>query len=150
MAGTNPSFDTDAFRSAIEFAMTMGAPNETEERVKFIFRSENVYDDDTSPTGNPYSWDATPVDTTGSDSEVIIPIAMEFVQRSSQSRDTSLGFMQPSHVRVFVMDTYIDQVRGASELEIDGNRYFIRSWAPPVGLFDFTLYEVLAEAVDES
>lgn len=149
MAGTNPNFDASAFRDAIEFAMTMGAPDAEEERVKFIFKSEKTYETaDTS--GNPYSWESTPTATTGSDTEVTVPIAMEFIERSSQSRDTSMGHLQPSHVQIYVMDTHIDDVQGATELEIDGDRYYIKSWSPPIGLFDFTLYPLLAEAQDES
>lgn len=142
-------FDIAAFRDAIGFAMNMGLPEAESERVTFIFHAQHTYENQ-DPAGNPYDWTA-PAETTEEEyREVQIPVAMEFISRVSQGRDTTMGFLLPSHVEIYIMDTHIDQVRDADELRIDGNTYKIISWPPPVGLFGFTLYPLTAEAIDES
>lgn len=147
-------FDSAAFRSAIAGVMTMSAPNDPTERVQFVFHPARTYENE-DPAGNPYSWDAAPATETGGDGAgnpryVEIPVAIEFVSRTSQARDTSLGYMLPSHVDLYILDTYIDEVQGADEVLIDGNLYNINAWYPPIGLFDVTLYSVTCEAIDES
>lgn len=153
MAGTTDpraaGFDAAAFRSGIELAMQMGAPDALTERVTFVFTAKNNFAQE-DPVGVPYDLTAAPVSTVGTDREVIVPVAMEFISRSSQARDTSLGYMLPSHVEIYIMDTHYDEVKDADHLLIDGNVYEIQAWLPPVGLFDFTLYSLLAEARDES
>lgn len=142
-------WDGAAFRSAIEFSMKMGVPESETERVKFVFNKQETFANE-DPTGNPYDWTAPAETVLAERREVEIPIAMEFISRISQGRDTSMGFLLPAHVEIYIMDTHIDEVRGADELIIDQARYRITAWPPPVGLFDFTLYPLMAEAVDES
>lgn len=141
-------FNAAQVRSALEFAMKMGMPEMSSERVRFVFRATHTYTRE-DPIGLPYEWDAAPATTVGEDREVEVPVAMEFVSRVSQGRDTSMGFILPAHVELYIMDTYINEVRDADEVFIDTNRYRIMSWPPPIGLFDFTLYPCLVEAVDE-
>lgn len=142
-------FDANAVRDAIGFAMQLGMPDNPTQRVKFIFEAKNNFTVE-DPTGNPYEWSATPSAEEQAYREVEVPVAMEFVSRSSQARDTSVGFLLPSHADIYIMDTHIDEVRGADYLMIDGNRYTIMAWYPPIGLFDFTLYPLAVEATDES
>lgn len=129
--------------------MKLGMPDNETERVKFIFKAQHTYAQE-DPTGNPYEWSAPPTSTVSEHREVEVPVAMEFISRTSQGRDTSMGYLLPSHVEIYIMDRHIDDVRGADELMVDGNVYKITAWPPPHALFDFTLYPVLAEAVDES
>jgi hypothetical protein len=142
-------FNSDVVRDALEFAMKMGMPDNAAERVKFIFKAQHTYANE-DPTGNPYEWSAPPTATISERREVEVPVAMEFISRTSQGRDTTMGHLLPSHVEIYILDTYIDDVRGADELMVDGNVYKITAWPPPHALFDFTLYPCLAEAVDES
>lgn len=140
-------FDAAVVRDAIGFAMKMGMPQVESERVKFVFLPTSTYDRQ-DPTGTPYEFTSEAEVVTGEYREVEVPVAMEFISRSSQGRDTSMGFIMPSHVEIYIMDEHIDLVREADAVLIDGGRYRIMSWPPPVGLFDFTLYPVLVEAVD--
>ena len=142
-------FDAAAVRDALTFAMRMGMPENEEERVKFVFKAQHTFAQQ-DPTGNPYEWGATPVTTEGAYREVEVPVAMEFIGRTSQGRDTSMGYLLPSHVDVYILDTYIDDVKDADEVLIDGNTYKIVAWPPPLALFDMTVYPVTLEAVDES
>lgn len=142
-------FDAAAVRSGLELAMKMGAPEIESERVKFVFFPVTTFSQQ-DPVGNPYEWTDTPATTVGEYREVEVPVAMEFIARASQARDTSMGYLLPSHIEVYIMDTYINDVRDADAVLIDGNRYTISAWPPPIGLFDFTLYPVILEAVDES
>lgn len=142
-------FNAAAVRDAVEFAMTMGAPESPQERVQFVFVAQKSYEK-ADASGNPYQWTAPVTRSVGEDRTVEVPVAMEFISRVSQARDTSVGYLLPSHVELYIMDTHIDQVREADHVLIDENKYQILSWMPPIGLFDFTLYPVLCEAVDES
>jgi hypothetical protein len=142
-------FDSAAFRDGIALAMQMGMPEIESERVTFIFKPKYTYENQ-DPEGNPYDWTTPAATEIGEYREVQIPVAMEFVARTSQGRDTSMGFLLPSHVEIYIMDTHINEVRDADELLIDGDLYRISAWPPPIGLFDFTLYPLLCEAVDES
>lgn len=143
-------FDAAKFRDAVSFAMSMGASNEPDSGVIFRFKADKTYTS-ADDTGLPYDWTATPQENpVPADVDVTVPVAMEFVARSSQARDTSMGHIQPSHVELTILDTYIDEVRGADEVLIDGNTYIIVDIAPPVGLFGVDVWSILAQAVDES
>jgi hypothetical protein len=142
-------FNADTVRDAIQFAMQLGMPDKTNERVKFVFEPVTTFDRQ-DPAGNPYEWTAPPATTTGEYREVEVPVAMEFISRTSQGRDTTMGYLLPSHVEIYIMDIHIDEVKDANYVLIDDDRYQITAWPPPIGLFDFTLYPALLEAVDES
>lgn len=144
-------FDAAAFRDAIEFTMSMAAPNAKAERLKFVIAAENTFStaDKTDPTGTPYDLTAKVEVVTEQQKEIEVPVAMEFESRSSQGRDTSLGYMQPSHAEVYILDTHYEKVKDADYALINGYRYDILNWNPPMGLFEVTIYSCLLEAQDQ-
>lgn len=156
MAGTTDSrasgFDATAFRDAIEFAQNMGIPEDTDQRIKFVFEEQVTYEssDKTDNTGTPYDLSADPAKVDSARSEVEVPVAFEFVARTSQGRDTPLGFILPSRIEAFILDTYIDDIKGADYALVNGQRYNISAWGPPQGLFEVTVYSVFLDANDQS
>lgn len=148
MAGTDPRFNATKFRDAIVFAMNMGLPSATSERATFKWLPVREFT--TKDRSNrPYDWTDAPV-TEEIHADVQIPVAVEYVARGSQSRDTAVGRMDPSAATLTVLDIHYPQIQGATQVEFDGNTYDIVFVAPPVGLFDVTVYQIHVAARDES
>lgn len=151
MAGTDSRFDAGAFRDAIRFAMTMGLPQATQERATFQWDTERIFP---SPDagGNPYDWTATPTSTT-TYPDVQIPVAVE-TPGSANRDDTTIGAFDVSKVVITILDDdFTDIVVGgvlANRVLLGETPYEIEYVGPPLGLFEVTVYQLYAKAVDES
>lgn len=142
-------FDADAFRDAIRFAMNMGLPNATNERVTFKWDVVSNYTS-ADPSGRPYVWTDTATTRVVTD-DVQIPAAVQFVARASAGEHGGpFGNIENPHVIVTILDEDYTLVQGARKIEFDGNLYIINFVAPPLGLFDVTIYQIYAAAEDES
>lgn len=148
MAGTNADFDAAAFRAAIRSAMDMGLPNATNERATFRWAVEKTFAT-ADPAGQPYTFNTAPASTVVRP-DVRIPVAVEFSARPAGSTDTSLGEFDTSRVIITILDEDYEQVEGANEVLLGGNAYDVQFVGPPLGLFSVTVYQVYAEARDES
>ena len=148
MAGTNPGFNAAAFRTAIIDAMTMGLPSETQDRATFRWNKERTFNT-VDPAGTPYDLTAAPLTDTTPD-DVLIPCAVEFSARPAGSLDTTVGEFDTSRVVITVLDEHYPQVEGADGVLLGQNTYEIQFVAPPIGLFEVTVYQVYAVARDES
>lgn len=152
MAGSNDDFDASAFREAIQFAMNMGLPSDTSERATFRWRTERSFDKADSG-GDPFSWDSSPTSET-SRSDVQLACAVEYVSRISASEDTNIGPFDPSRVVITLLDEQYDTLTQYGDFPdvvlLGGNEYEIKFVGPPVGLFEVTVYQVHAQARDES
>ena len=148
MAGSNPAFDAGAFRTAIRDAMNMGLPANVSERATFKWNVERTFNT-ADPAGNPYDWGTTPATTT-THPDVQIPVAVEYTSRASESGANAIGQFDPSRVTLTILDEDYALVEGANEVLLGGNSYLVRYVAPPLGLFEVTVYQVFAEARDES
>lgn len=148
MAGKDPRFNSKQFRDAITFAMKMGLPEDQSERITFRWTPNKVYDN-TDSGGNPWSWDVTPVDS-DERPDVQVPAAFEFSARPAGTLDTPLGQFDTSRITVTLLDQYFDLIRGADIMIFDDNIYEVAFVAPPIGLFDVTVYQIFGEARDES
>lgn len=148
MAGSNPNFSPAAFRTAIIDAMNMGLPVDPAERATFRWHKQQTFNT-VDPTGTPYDLTASPVtDTTPND--VQIPVAVEFSARPAGSLETSIGEFDTSRVIITVLDEHYPSIEGADEVILGGNTYDVNFVAPPVGLFECTIYTLYAVARDES
>ena len=152
MAGTDPGFDADAFRDAIRFAMSMGAPEDTTKRVTFRWTEQKSYTRADSG-GKPWNFNEVPVATEEYD-DVQVDCAVEFGARPASIRDTTIGQFDPSLVTVTVLDEQYEEIMANDVMPdlivIDGNEYEISFLEPPIGLFEVTVYRFVAEARDES
>lgn len=128
--------------------MNMGLPNATVERATFKWETVRTYTT-ADPAGNPYDYTATPAATV-THADVSIPVAVEFSARPAGSRDTSVGQFDASRAVITVLDEDYEQVEGADIVMLGENTYEIEFVGPPLGLFDVTIYQIYADARDES
>lgn len=143
------SFNADAFRSAIRFAMSMGLPEEESERITFRWRVERTYSNP-DPTGRPFSFSEEP-ETVDEHDDVQVPAAVRFSSRATGGiAGTGLGEIDTPRVEVTLLDVDYALVETADIIVFDGSEYEINFVKPPDGLFDVTVYTLYATAVDEA
>lgn len=142
------SFDADVFRSKIRDTMRMGLPSATPEAPIFRRHMERDFQID-DPARNPYDWTDAPTSTV-TYVDVQVPVAIEFSARPAGSLNTVLGEFDVSRAVITVLDVDYEQIRYADEVLLGGNRYRIQFTGPPIGLFSVTVFQMYAEAVDES
>lgn len=148
MAGKHPSFNAKEFREAITFAMNMGLPEDKKERITFRWTPNRVYEN-TDAGGNPWSWSSQPTSEEIKE-DVQVPAAVEFSARPAGSVDTPIGQFDTSRVIVTLLDVDFDKIQGADLFILDNNEYDVQFVGPPLGLFNVTVYQIFAEARDES
>lgn len=142
------AFDAAEFRDGVKFAMSMGLPDDTSERLTFRWKDDKTYTT-ADPTGKPYDYSDTPSRTVTKD-DVQITAGVKFISRATSSAGNAVARFESPRVEVTVLDEDYDSVADADEILLGGNTYFIEYWEPPTGLFDVTIYVVHASAVDES
>ena len=151
------AFNAVEFRDAIHFAMSMGLPGTTSERVTFQWVSEETYDS-ADTKGSPYDWTDTPSATTSATdvpASLTVPVAFEFFDAKSSSGETSMGDFDIGTLRITILDTEYTQITdmnlGLPDLVlVDGNTYTIDYFSPPIALFTVTVYTAFCSARDES
>jgi hypothetical protein len=147
---SNPNFgagfDAAEFRQAIKSTMQMGSPNAVAEKVTFRWPVQKTYSGRTDPSGKPYSLTATVVDETTNE-DVLIDCAVEYIDRTAVG--SPIGEFNNPRVLITILDEDFASVETATEVLIGGNTYNIQ-YSRPLGLFSVTVYEVFAQAVDES
>lgn len=139
-------FDAAAFRQAITSTMEMGLPQNEDERITFLWKTERSYSK-ADEKGNPYDFTATPLSVTVKD-PVQIPAAIEFASRRPDG--SPIGQFENPRVVATVLDTHFPSVDGANQALLGGNTYTIDFVEPPVGLGPVTIYRIWLTAVDES
>lgn len=150
MAGSNAGFDAAAFRTAIQFAMTMGMPEDAGEQGIFRWNPVPVapWDPTGADTNNlPLDW-AAEADSVTEHDPVTVPIAVEFTPAKGDG--TAMGRFDAGTVLITVLDADYADIIGANEVEFADAVYDIKFVAPPLGLFDVTIYQIYAQARDES
>lgn len=145
MAGTNASFNADKFRTAIRFAMTMGAPPAAGDQLSFHWNPTATTAAVKDGEGVPFDPSAAITRTTPP--PVTKPCAVEFLDAADQP--TPFGAVIPSKVTVILLDEDYDAVKDADYVVIGGDKY-VRSHEPPsVGLFDVGVHEIVYIAENE-
>lgn len=142
------AFDAAEFRDGIKFAMSMGLPEDESERLTFRWKVDRTYTT-SDPSGKPYDYSETPASSTQKD-DVQIVAGVKFVTRATSGSGTAVANFDSPRVVVTVLDDDYGSVSDADEIILGGNTYTIDYWEPPQGLFDVTIYNVHASAVDES
>lgn len=150
MAGSDPRFDADAFRTNIRFAMTMGLPNTVAERATFRWTVVRTFAKDDA-AGNPYNWESTAT-TTVANPDVQVECAVEFGNGGTDN--TNVGTFDAGLVTITVLDEEFALLTVgnvmADKVLLGGNTYDIDFVGPPLGLFDVTVYQIYCKAPDES
>lgn len=148
---TNPAFagfDAAAFRLAIRSTMTMAAPNATADRATFRWSPIKTFSPQ-DPAHNPYSFTEAPV-TNVTHIDVKVPVAVEFSAPRLAAHETPLGEFDTARAIITILDDDYALVAGADLVLLGQNTYEIEFVAPPIGLFDVTVYQIYAVARDES
>lgn len=147
MAGTDTRFNAVKFRDAINFAMSMGAPNALP--VEFLWDLVETFSNP-DPTGLSYSMSAAPT-SASQHPPVTINCAVEYIPASTVgTTNASFGRIEESKLIVTVMDDVFPQIDGASYIKLNGNRYEIEVDAPTFNLFEVEIHQLYCTAIDES
>lgn len=152
MAGSDARFNAEKFRTAIRFSMNMGLPNSLSERATFIWDTQMTFPVADS-SGKPFDFSASPSSTT-TFTDVQIPVAIDFLGRGGDALSTRIGEMNVPRIVLTVLDEDFESLTQhdvfANKVRLDDAVYKIDYVGPPVGLFDVTIYQVYAQAMDES
>lgn len=151
------SFNAATVRSGLKFAMQMGLPGTVSERVTFFWEPEKTFVD-ADTTGQPYDFAdaaATTVSAADTPASLSVPVAVEFLSRGTDSDITRIGDFDTPRIKLTLLDDEYAELTDVNlglpdGVTVDGSTYEIEYWAPPVGLFDLTVYEAYCLARDES
>lgn len=156
MAGTDSRFSATKFRDGIRFAMEMGFPEDTAQQVTWQWRTERTFSKADSG-GEPFTWTSGEVTSTTTVSDLIVDCAVKFntVGGTSRVGGTGLGIFDTAKIEVTMLDTDWDVLlahggRVPDQAVVDNTIYVVQFVAPPVGLFDVTIYQIFLNAIDES
>lgn len=151
------AFSAARFRDGIKFAMRMGIPTQVPERVTFKWPVNKTYAS-ADVRGVPYDFSTSPASTTQTADVPIsltLPCAVEFAESRSTSGETSVGSFDTASLKLTLLDDEYTQLQHETlglptDLLVNGNDYKIDYYAPPLGLFDVSVYQIYASARDES
>lgn len=146
MANSNPDFNAAEFRTAIQFAMTMGAAVDVGERASFHFPSQLVYNAPADGAQVPFDPAATVTKT--EPTPVQVNCAIEYFDVENQPTD--FGLLAPSRLTITLLDEDYEKVKGCSYVVVHGDRYNYRRTEPPSGLFDVGIYTMHFTAQSET
>lgn len=163
MAATDPAlgitaeFDPAQFRTAIRFAMQMGAPNRPEDRATFYFKSTGrTYTRDGIPlaeaprtdrSGNPLDPDIEVHDQVPDPVQVDCAVKIE---RPGAYSEGPVGGMPETQAIVTVLDQDYDTIKDATEMRYGGDRFRFGYQPQISGLFDVDVRQLVFIAVDEN
>jgi hypothetical protein len=142
MAGSNPQFDSAAFRTGIKFAMQMASPETLDEQAAFYMPTTTTYNKGVD--GENFPFDPTATKTSVTPPSIKVDCAIEF--RNADDQQTPFGEITPAKVVITLLDVDYAQVVGFSHVLIRGEKYIYHHTEPSVGLFDATVYTVHALA----
>lgn len=149
MAGSDPRFNAALFRQNIHFAMTMGLPTAVEDRATFQWDTARTFQRPDSG-GKPLDWTSTPTSETVYP-DVQIPVAVEY--RNALEEGTVVGEFDKTKATLTVLDVdYAQLIVGdvmANRVLLGQDSYSIK-YVVPIALFDVGVYQIYAEAIDES
>lgn len=138
--GTASGFSSGDFRTAIRFAMNMGAPTDPTLQVIFLFPEVDVFTPQ-DPSAHPYDWSsAVPTRVVSAPRQVTVPAAVSY-GGPPLVEGTPVGQFDQEKITLTLLDQDYALVRGATEVLIGGVHYIIDPpGAMPQGLFDVTVY----------
>lgn len=155
MAGTTDAraanFDAGAFRDAIQFAMRMGAPNRSDDKITFRWAPKKTYSVE-DPDKKPYDWTAAPATDVEHDDVVIDECAIELTQpRVGTVLGSPAGQFETVRAVITLLDVDFERIDGHTNPPdyalIDGIPYEIR-YISSGALFDVDIYQIHAVAPD--
>lgn len=145
MAGTQRGFDAEKFRTAIRFVFEMAAPPDEDRQLTFHFTEEVSF---TGPAdGDSIPFDPGEAVTRTVRPPIQRPCDVEFIRATDEI--TAFGVVVPSKIKVTLLDDDFEDVKDASFVVVNGDKY-LRHYQPPAyGLFDVGLHEMIFVAENE-
>lgn len=144
------AFPSDTFRTNIEFAMTMGLPNEVENRPTFRWLTSGEFTPG-DPSQLPYDWTATP--ETSSPAQIDDFQVLCGVQYLGASEEgTVIGVEEAVQARITLLDTQYQQLmawggRWPDQVILAGSLFNV-NYTTHQALFDVDVYEMFLVAED--
>lgn len=147
MAGSNPTFDAAGFRSALRDVMTLGLPNDPADQPTFHFPTTVSY-----PPGTAVDEDGVALDPSVPKSKttldpVKVRCAVEYFDATPD--ELPVGTFRPTKLVLTMFEDEFALVKDAEEVVIGQDRYYLSHRPPPVGLYDVTVFQIVAYAIDE-
>ena len=146
MAGLVEGFNPAEFRAGIRQAMIMGLPPVQADQPVFCFEQDPVNFSSADVEDVPFDPEARPMRPAPLTKQV--PCAVEYVDAAG--RVESFGTINPSKIRLTLLDEEYQQIRGFDFVEIAGDKYNYAKTEPPVGLGVVGVWTVHCIAEDES
>jgi hypothetical protein len=143
--GIGYQFNADKFRSAIRFVFEMGESPDEDRQVWFHFADTVSF----SGPGDGESVPFNPSESIVRTSPVPIqrPCDVEFTKASDEP--TAFGVVVPAKIKVTLLDQDYEDVKDATFIMVNGDRY-LRHYEPPAfGLFEVGLHEMVFIAENE-
>ncbi len=152
--GASVGFSGAEFRENIRFAMQMGAPTATQEKVTFCWNREKTYDPQ-DHRRRPYDFtQPTVTDEPGNEDipsgSTTVDCAVEFLPRNTSGTENQVGNFSAPRIIVTLLDEEYATIEGFDYAMIDGSTYNPEYTAPPLGLFEVTVYQIHLTAADEA
>lgn len=157
--GIAATFDADRFRSAIRFAMQMGAPPDTALQAVFVFPTtgRTYFQGDATVPLDPATVrldrDRKPLDPNiravdAPPRKVKVDCAVEIVR--ADANEIPVGKFLPTKAVVTVLDEEYEQIKGCRELIYNADRYLFGYEPDALGLFDVGTFTLIFYALDEN
>lgn len=146
MASTNPDFDGDAFRQAIQFVYTMAEAPLASDQIAFYQAATLVYtgpvDDENVPFDPQRTVQRVPA------TPVHVPCGIEYFD--AQGQEVVFGTITPTRIVVTLLDEDYLKVKDSTYCVVGGDKYVYRTTEPPSGLFDVGLFSMHFRAESET
>lgn len=154
--GIDVDFDGDVFRSAIRFAMEMGAPPDEGRQAVFVFKSagRSYWKDGVELVTPPRTdQDGKPLDPTIEVRELPgrrekVDCAVEI--KRADAEELPVGNFRPTKAEVTLLDEEYARVQGCRELIYNADRYLYGYEPEALGMFDVGTHTIVFYAIDES
>lgn len=125
--------------------MVMGLPQPVALRPTFFFPDDDTFEK-ASMDGEPWDWEASPVENDPDRAPIRVPVAVEVDGRAVDL--TAVGSFNPGIATLTILDTDYAKVRGFSEVTMSGATFRYSKLIQAIGLFDMTVYQVEVVARD--
>jgi hypothetical protein len=143
MAFDLPDFDPDAFRSAIQFVMQMGAPVEEDKRATFFMPVVTTSTGPADSGGVPFGPDAVVNVSTPVKHQA--PVAV--VYKRATTDDTPVGEFAPDYIVITLLDVDYATVEGFEYLVLDGQRFNFAKEYPRSALGSVGVHQIECKGV---
>jgi hypothetical protein len=138
-------FPADAYRNAIRFVFEMETDPDADNRITFYFENTVTYGGAADSDKVPFDW--TQSATVTASDPVNVPCDIEFV--GAPDEPTAFGSVVASKIKVLLLDEDYDQVKDATYVILNGDRYKRDYEQPSFGLFTVGLHTIVFTAEDE-